>query len=270
MLEPVTRRYAATLTEWDGTHGTAQTDTGDTHALERRHYQATPFTLSPKQGMRVELFVSYDEQDKVSDIEFRQMPVSGAFPHDLWHEHHAGECLPIHSNTSGQLPVFALKESIKFFAGAALGIMMVMGINGQSWAQTWQQGNFLFLCFSGVGIVSVRLLAEIRLNRQKYFCKIMEEGILFAAPVNNRNTDVLLLRHSVAAVAEPRRWRWLLGEQVCVSVYRHGLMPMYPPDAKYEALPAINPHGKTATLRLYTRHLTPANKQRLLHILSHF
>ena len=266
MLEPVTRRFAATISEWDGTHGIAVTEQGERHPLEYKDYQATPFTLALKPGMRVELFVSYDERGEKSGVEFRKMPTGQPEWDNLWGEHYAGEYLSTDRPTHRQQIRLIVKEISKFLIACAVGIGAAVAIGGQSWAKTWENFNFyIVLLYSGI-FIFLRLIALIQFNKQKHLCKIMDEGILFSGLINSRNTDVLLLWQGWTDVTEPRRWSWLLGESIRLTVYQNRLMLVYT-RGLHEA-ESINQVGKTTTLRIDTRYLKAEDKQRLLHILQ--
>ena len=91
MLEPVTRRQRAEITEWQQSAGSAHADNGSVYALSFDNYRpdATNFAL-PAKGMAVELWLEYDSSGAVESITFSPVPRTKAFwrfrsPRDLAH-----------------------------------------------------------------------------------------------------------------------------------------------------------------------------------------
>ena len=89
MLEPVTRRQRAEISEWQQSAGSARADNGAVYTLSFDNYRpdATNFAL-PAKGMAVELWLQCDGSGAVESITFSPVPRTKAFwrfrsPRDL-------------------------------------------------------------------------------------------------------------------------------------------------------------------------------------------
>ena len=89
MLEPVTRRQRAEISEWQQSAGSARADNGAVYTLSFDNYRpdASNFAL-PAKGMAVELWLQCDGSGAVESITFSPVPRTKAFwrfrsPRDL-------------------------------------------------------------------------------------------------------------------------------------------------------------------------------------------
>ena len=80
MLEPVTRRQRAEISEWQQSAGSARADDGSIYALSFDNYRpdSTNFAL-PAKGMAVELWLQCDGSGAVERITFNPVPRTTAF-----------------------------------------------------------------------------------------------------------------------------------------------------------------------------------------------
>lgn len=74
MLEPVIIRQTATLSEWNGTNGTATTDNGTIFPLNLSNMQRDLFGRLPEKGARVELYLHQNERGETEFVECCIMP----------------------------------------------------------------------------------------------------------------------------------------------------------------------------------------------------
>lgn len=93
MLEPTVIRQTGTLTDWDGTNGTALADNGEIHRLTLADIQPDPVGRPIGQGARVELYLYRNEYGRTESVECRIMPVfdrQGGYRRHCLYEQTAG------------------------------------------------------------------------------------------------------------------------------------------------------------------------------------